>query len=382
MQQNTWTLWALFALSAVISRLQTGAFRFLHVYAVFLVLFFIMEFLYFGVGIPVWDQTEITINAYSWYSHFLASHYGGKGEKTYADFSEGLFFDDYTLSPGEAMVNKYEHIFKELKLAPGMTLLDCGCGNGQWLDFCKKKGVNAVGLTFSQEQVDEIKSKGLVAHNKDFRNFYEEFVGKMDAVTFLGPTEHTTEGHGIDAETRAFQTYTGFLRNARMYLKPNGRIMMTTLVLNNFTRTPEQMWRSYLLHRHFGGYYAQRETLDSAIKYAGLSQLSVTDFTRDYHWIGQIEPRHPGGKHKIDMGENSMDKIMYTAWGALCDPFLLHRWVYWYTDTWAWHVGALAQTKPISDEQIKKSLSNLNYYLLEAKTKEDTIEVEVDDASS
>ena len=41
-----------------------------------------------------------------------------------------------------------------------MTLLDCGCGNGQWIDFCKKKGVDAIGLTFSQEQVDEIKSKG------------------------------------------------------------------------------------------------------------------------------------------------------------------------------------------------------------------------------
>ena len=79
MQQNTWTLWGVFALSIVVSRIYAGSFSPLHMYGVFLVLFFLAEFIYFGVGIPIWNQTEITINAYSWYSHFLASHYGGAG---------------------------------------------------------------------------------------------------------------------------------------------------------------------------------------------------------------------------------------------------------------------------------------------------------------
>ena len=51
--------------------------------------------------------------------------------------------------------------FKYLNLKPGMELLDIGCGNCSWINYCRKRGIITTGLTLTKSQADFCKSKGI-----------------------------------------------------------------------------------------------------------------------------------------------------------------------------------------------------------------------------
>ena len=78
---------------------------------------------------------------------------------------------------------KFDYVWEKLKLAPGMTLIDFGCGYvfyilkfylwatsnfgsslcsscGDWLDYVKSRGVEAVGINITEGQVEVCKRRG------------------------------------------------------------------------------------------------------------------------------------------------------------------------------------------------------------------------------
>ena len=99
-----------------------------------------------------------------------------------------------------AQERKLDYICKKLRLKPGQRLLDIGCGwGGLIIHAAKNYGVNAIGITLSQQQVDlanqRIEEAGLSSHCKvllqDYREIdeYESF----DALASIGMFEHVGE---------------------------------------------------------------------------------------------------------------------------------------------------------------------------------------------
>src|SRR3990172_2447105 len=82
---------------------------------------------------------------------------------------EGIFENNYSMTLQEATINKYEYIFNKLELKPGMKLLDAGCGTGVWMEFCRSKGIDVIGMTLSPEQAQLVKNKGLTVYVGDYR---------------------------------------------------------------------------------------------------------------------------------------------------------------------------------------------------------------------
>ncbi|MGI9391691.1 MAG: cyclopropane fatty acyl phospholipid synthase, partial [Boseongicola sp.] len=95
----------------------------------------------------------------------------------------------------QAQLHKLELIAEKLKLAPGMTVLDIGCGwGGLAAHLAKNRGANVVGLTISNEQITFAKERygklGIDFVLEDYRTFTGQ---QFDRIVSVGMLEHV--GH-------------------------------------------------------------------------------------------------------------------------------------------------------------------------------------------
>jgi cyclopropane-fatty-acyl-phospholipid synthase len=120
----------------------------------------------------------------------------------------------------QAQQNKVELVSRKLALAPGMRLLDVGCGWGTMVMHAARHfGVHAVGVTISEAQCsyarDAVRAAGLghlvQIRLQDYRDIDD---GPYDAISSIGMFEHV--GLARTAE------YFGRLRSL---LRPEGRLL-------------------------------------------------------------------------------------------------------------------------------------------------------------
>ena len=107
------------------------------------------------------------------------------------------YFQDEAQSLDDAQVAKLDHICRKLRLAPGESFLDIGCGwGGLVFHAAENYGVHAHGITLSQNQYEhvsrEIVARRLTGHVKvelrDYLDLPEDAV--YDKVASVGMFEH------------------------------------------------------------------------------------------------------------------------------------------------------------------------------------------------
>ena len=322
----------------------------------------IVEYIY---DIPVWDQTWRTSNCYNWFEQYLEKDYDRN-----KDYSEGIFENNWNMSLQNATINKYQYIFDKLELKKGMKLLDAGCGTGVWMDFLKTRGVETVGLTLSNDQAKLVRDKGLIVHVMDYRKLNKDFIGQFDRITALGSSEHVCLSRGSlnknVAAKRCNQTRLNVWKLFNNYLKPDGKVYITMLTINN--NYEWSIWdylQAYILERHYGGYYSNWNDIENVIDYTGFYIGDVQDKTKDYHWSSIADKDHFGHWY-IKWHEYTFNKISY-IFKNITDPFLLHHWAYYYLDSWMWQFGGY-QTTPLNFEQVTNSPMHLKYFMLKKLT--------------
>lgn len=126
---------------------------------------------------------------------------------------------------------KLDLVCRKLGLAPGMRLLDIGCGWGSLMKHAAERyGVSCVGVTISREQAEHGRAHcaGLPI---EFRLLdYRQIDGHFDRIASLGMFEHV--GH---------KNHRSFFEVARRCLVPDGLLLLHTIG-KNLRRTPTDPW--------------------------------------------------------------------------------------------------------------------------------------------
>ena len=120
----------------------------------------------------------------------------------------------------QAQANKYELISRKLGLAPGMRLLDVGCGwGGMVMHAAEHHGVRAVGVTISARQAELAEKRAGEAGLSDqveirLQDYRDIADGPYDAISSIGMFEHVGEAR----LSEYFERLKGLLR-------PGGRLL-------------------------------------------------------------------------------------------------------------------------------------------------------------
>ncbi|MCW2538912.1 MAG: cfa 3 [Frankiales bacterium] len=120
----------------------------------------------------------------------------------------------------EAQEEKFDLVARKLGLAPGMRLLDIGCGWGGMVRHAAKHyGVTALGVTLSAEQAKwataAIEREGLTGQAEVRHSDYRDAPGSgYDAISSIGLLEHV----GV----QNYPSYFGFIRDK---LRDGGRLL-------------------------------------------------------------------------------------------------------------------------------------------------------------
>lgn len=136
----------------------------------------------------------------------------------------------------KAQENKLELICRKLHMAPGMRILDIGCGWGGFMKYAAEKyQVNVTGITVSKEQVEmgRKQCKGLPV---DFR--LEDYRGvdeKFDRIVSVGMIEHV-----------GYKNYRNFFKVANRCLKDDGLFLLHTIGNNKSVHSVNRWTHKYI----------------------------------------------------------------------------------------------------------------------------------------
>ncbi|SDI36578.1 cyclopropane fatty acyl phospholipid synthase [Mucilaginibacter gossypii] len=136
----------------------------------------------------------------------------------------------------EAQEAKLDLICRKLKLEPGMSLLDIGCGWGGLLQYAAEKyGVKGIGVTLSEEQAIIAKeiNKGLPVEIRvqDYRDVHEKF----DRIVSVGMLEHV-----------GYRNYRIFMERVNENLADDGICLLHTIGGNYSTKVTDPWIAKYI----------------------------------------------------------------------------------------------------------------------------------------
>jgi len=150
------------------------------------------------------------------------------------NYSCGYWKDAKNLD--EAQDAKLDLICRKLKLEPGMTVLDIGCGWGSFAKFAAEKyQTRVLGITVSKQQVDLARklcrALDIEIRLQDYRDLKEEF----DRIVSIGMFEHV-----------GYKNYRKFMQVVDRCLKENGLFLLHTIAGNKSVKTGEAWISKYI----------------------------------------------------------------------------------------------------------------------------------------
>jgi cyclopropane-fatty-acyl-phospholipid synthase len=189
------------------------------------------------------------------------------------------YYRDEADSLDEAQVRKLDHILTKLRVKPGESFLDIGCGWGALIVRAARKGARARGVTLSENQFeyvrDLIRAEGLedrcTVELRDYRDLPES--EPFDKIASVGMFEHVglkqlpgyfrkmcallkddglALNHGItssDVESR--QTENGAGAFIDRYVFPDGELPHVSLALREMAAAAFEVVDVESLRRHY-----------------------------------------------------------------------------------------------------------------------------------
>jgi cyclopropane-fatty-acyl-phospholipid synthase len=222
----------------------------------------------------------------------VSSHYD-TGNDFFEQFLDPLMVYSCAdfLSPTEALEvaqrRKLDLICRKLRLAPGMRLLDVGCGWGALvIHAAREYGATAIGITLSAEQAVEARHRAEqagVADRVEIREQdYREIHGEFDAIASIGMVEHVGR-----------KELTKYFRALRRALAPGGQLLNHGIVTRDrkVRRKTPTFINTYVFP---DGELIPMDIVAGAAEEAGFEVRDVESLRASYaltlrHWVANLE---------------------------------------------------------------------------------------------
>jgi cyclopropane fatty-acyl-phospholipid synthase-like methyltransferase len=314
-----------------------------------IVLLILNEILYVKFNIDVFDGESRTKLFYDMTTTYYINYL-----KNNTNLTEGMYLNDLSdnnslmnetqakeLGPELASVKKYEKFFHYLNINPSeyknLTILDIGCGNGDFIKYCKTVGIKTTAMSISREQVISLKEENHDVYLGSYRDFQEQFVGKYDIVTFWGSLEHLTQSYPCSksGEEKAEKELRKVMNYVKRYYKddsPYKLLFTSTLHMNK--KVCKDTLNAYLVERAYGGWYFYDElgeTLSDKISSIGFSKIKQADFNYHYYMASKIDETHFG--RPMSPNIYNMCGLLF---GIFINPNIIAMVLYTLRGEWMW----------------------------------------------
>ena len=205
----------------------------------------------------------------------------------------------------QAQVAKLELACRKLELAPGMRVLDIGCGWGSFAEHAARHhGVEVTGITISREQAELARQRCTGLPVEIRLQDYRDLDGAYDRIVSIGMFEHV--GH---------RNYATYFQTVEKSLATDGLFLLHTIGSNNSDISADPWINRYIF---------PNGVLPSAMHIARASEghLLMEDwqnFGPDYDrtlmaWLANVDARW----HEIAHHYNERTRRMFRYYLSVC----------------------------------------------------------------
>lgn len=347
-QRNTIGGWLLIFISLSLSKHFFK--KYIHALWIVVVLFIIHEYLYYFWYIQITkDEGEVCNNWYRWGNIYCNASTNKEltdsktNDTNSADLTESIFNNMWDISNEESYKIKFDTYFEYLKLKPGMKLLDIGCGNCHWLQYCKSRGIECTGITITRAQQKFCKDNGIphVIAGDIRKDILLTINDKFDAISAIGPVEHfSTMSEPRQKRQDILKKYYNQVMNLINPDSESKRYLNSYMTINekySNIYSLEYYFQFYLIGTSYGyGFYNTDEKMSKIYNNKNSKIIIKRDYTEDYRWI-MVRDKNSIGfcNYKFD----TPYRIINFVGDIILDPAWWQRALYGYFDSWFWQFG-------------------------------------------
>ena len=319
-----------------------------------LFVFIVNEIFYVLFGLDIFSshaRTELNYSGAYLFDIFQTEQFN----KIHSNLTEGLYPNCEYTDIDQAEINRFDKFMELCNIEPGDSVLDAGCGNGDLVEYLRKKGVNAHGITITKYQYkNNVKRYGSHYTHGDYTVYHENLVNKFDHIILPGSLEHPFGGCVFDKKTvkNKFYKMTNMFKLFKQYYKKDSRKcnLLTTCIHTHNLDHP--LWNNkmnnfvmYCTERMFGGCYPTygKYSVAEAMRRAGYKVHKNEDYTKAYYLSSYYSIEHFG--NPADMGYGPLSIFWFY-------PIIIHSWIYWKYGMWMWMWSGKLHRRRDEDENI------------------------------
>ena len=317
-----------------------------NIYFLFLnmIIFFINEILYRFCLIDIYPKEDKTKMFYDITDIWHYKSYFTKKPRGMGNFSEGHYPNEESKTESQEKndIRKFNYWIKIMDIKPGETVLECGCGSGEFLKYLISKNIKAVGITLSEVTANRLKSENIEAYYHDYRKPNQKLNNRFDHILFPGSLEHLTPTY-INCpnilQSKQIENVSKLMNNISPWFKKNSNKKHIFTACLHVKEKYNSSFAAHLLERSYGGSYFMDENgkrLHNIIDDTkSFKNIFLDDRTFDYFYISKKNKNHFGAPG----GFNEPVDILSIVALICCPfiyPFLIYMFLYDKLGVWMW----------------------------------------------
>ena len=210
----------------------------------------------------------------------IASYYKSDEYISHTNAKKGIFNNIYQFVRKINVKNKFNLINN---FSTGNSILDIGCGTGDFLNYFNEKKWNSIGIEPDESARNIAINKGIKAYPEDKLFYYPD--NQFDVITLWHVLEHVYNLHNRISEIYRL-------------LKKNGILIVALPNCNSWdTKYYKQFWAAWDVPRHL--YHFDKETVKLLFNKYDFELIEIKPMKFDSYYVSLLSEKYKSGKQNL-----------------------------------------------------------------------------------